>query len=227
LYARLLQAALGGGKRDKAAPPSDYQHPSNTPEVVHTALAIIEGYVTHAVPEGRIVMLGDSALDWLQGVVWGCKPPDTDVTQRFIRMASQSRKAEFIDELSEQLMSPSDHPKGVDASKEDMRDFLQQVESKRRRVVRLMQIAHVQAEEQWDSNIKWILRGFRRDASESIEDLERWQERRNDRNARNLQQGIASALLRLGGGYEDVEPDSLLILRRIYDAVLQVITLRS
>ena len=63
-----------------------------------------------------------------------------------------------------------------------MNDFLQRVETKRRRVVRLMQIAHVQAEEQWDSNIKWIMRGFRRHASETIEELEQWQENRNNVN---------------------------------------------
>ena len=63
-----------------------------------------------------------------------------------------------------------------------MNDFLQRVETKRRRVVRLMQIAHVQVEEQWDSNIKWIMRGFRRNASETIEELEQWQENRNNVN---------------------------------------------
>ena len=38
--------------------------------------------------------------------------------------------------------------------------FLDNVEVKRRRFDRLLQIAHVQAEEEWNSNIKWIMREF-------------------------------------------------------------------
>jgi len=57
--------------------------------------------------------------------------------------------------------------------------FLDNVEVKRRRFDRLLQIAHVQAEEEWNSNIKWIMRGCGRKPTETLPELEMWYENRS------------------------------------------------
>ena len=57
--------------------------------------------------------------------------------------------------------------------------------------------------------------------------LELWHARYNKAKARSMEQGISSALLRLGGAH-DVDEDNLhQILRRIHDALLIVIQVRS
>lgn len=85
----------------------------------------------------------------------------------------------------------------------------------------------MQAEEEWKSNIKWILRGSKRKPSESTQELELWHARYNKAKARSMEQGISSALLRLGGAH-DVDEDNLhQILRRIHDGLLIVIQVRS
>ena len=103
---KMLQAALGGGKQPKSPKEGGLQYPSNTPEVLQCAMSIMEGYCTHAVPEGRLVMMSDSAFEWLEGEVWCCQPPDPDVTQRFLRMASQYRRCEGFLALNIALVLP-------------------------------------------------------------------------------------------------------------------------
>jgi len=230
---QLLQAVLGNSKRSEnrardresnAAGSAPFE--SNTPEVIHGVMNVMEGYIANSDPEGSIIMESEGALDWLEQQVQQCQPPDPDLTRRYARMASRCRRSADTDRMqTERGQSPNIVDSlnlGQQSAIDEKQDFLNKVEVKRRRIVRLLQIAHVQAEEEWDSNIKWIVRGFGRKPSETPEQLELWHSQRNTNRARIVEEGISSALLRLGGG--NVDKDGLRqILRRIHSAVLQQI----
>ena len=225
---RLLQAALG---HDQSVPDGVAHTVFNTPEVINTVMSIMESYINFDQLQSSIVMLSEEALTWLGKVAAGCNPPDTDVTRRYSRLASRGRSSRSsptdVDESA--MESPLAHSPSIaliytisrdeECAKRENMMFNESIEEKRRRFDRLLQIAHVQAEEEWNSNIKWIMRGAGRKPSETIAELEMWYENRNKSQMETMEEGISSALLRLGGG--DVDKEGLrVILRRIHDAVL-------
>jgi hypothetical protein len=176
----LLQAALGVPSEE---PDGLAYAVNNTPEVIQTAMSIMESYVNFDEHQSSVVMLGAQALGWLGKVVTlTCNPPDTDVTARYSRLVSRGRRASPVDvddtmPLIETPGNGAPSSPNLNTSKEGLQHmgtmhlaqegstlenkmFLDNVEVKRRRFDRLLQIAHVQAEEEWNSNIKWIMREF-------------------------------------------------------------------
>ena len=176
----LLQAALGVPSEE---PDGLAYAVNNTPEVIQTAMSIMESYVNFDEHQSSVVMLGEQALGWLGKVVTlTCNPPDTDVTARYSRLVSRGRRASPVDvddtmPLIETPGNGAPSSPNLNTSKEGLQHmgtmhlaqegstlenkmFLDNVEVKRRRFDRLLQIAHVQAEEEWNSNIKWIMREF-------------------------------------------------------------------
>ena len=103
----------------------------------------------------------------------------------------------------------------------EKREFINTVETKRRHIARMLQIMRVQTEEHWDSNIDWILRGSGRKATNSAEELERWNDTRMNDRARGMEEGILSSLLRWVGPTEQIGTEDVrTILLRIYLCIL-------
>jgi hypothetical protein len=123
----------------------------------------------------------------------------------------------------EDLPRPPSPPQVQDTARAEHVTFQNIVEAKRRRIQNLLQIAHMQAEEQWDSNVKWIMHAGKRKASSSMNDLEKWHTNFQRVQARRMEQDISVALNRMGDA-EYLDNNALhLILRKIYDLVLQTI----
>jgi hypothetical protein len=244
----LLQATLGVPSEEPDGLAYAF-NVHNTPDVIQTAMSIMESYVNFDERQSSVVMLGEQALGWLGKVVTlTCHPPDIDVTARYSRLVSRGRRASpvDVDETMPLIVTPGNGDTSSpysDTSKQELQHmgtlhraqegatlenkmFLDNVEVKRRRFDRLLQIAHVQAEEEWNSNIKWIMRGCGRKPTETLPELEMWYENRSKSQMDSMEEGIASALLRLGGG--DVDKNELrTILRRIHDATLLQIQIKE
>ena len=91
----LLQAALGVPSEE---PDGLAYAVNNTPEVIQTAMSIMESYVNFDEHQSSVVMLGAQALGWLGKVVTlTYNPPDTDVTARYSRLVSRGRRASPVD----------------------------------------------------------------------------------------------------------------------------------
>ena len=143
---RLMQSALGRsgeGHRNESLH-IHYTADSITPAVIHSVMSIMEGYVATDAPEGGAVMESEASISWLEGAVRQCQPPDPEVTQRYIRIASRCRGRSQHATLEDLPPPPSPAPAGSEIAKDERREFLNSVEANRHRFSRLLQIAHVQ-----------------------------------------------------------------------------------
>ena len=143
---RLMQSALGrsGEGHLNESLHIHYTADSITPAVIHSVMSIMEGYVATGAPEGGAVMESEASISWLEGAVRQCQPPDPEVTQRYIRIASRCRGRSQHATLEDLPPPPSPAPAGSEIAKDERREFLNSVEANRHRFSRLLQIAHVQ-----------------------------------------------------------------------------------
>ena len=143
---RLMQSALGrsGEGHLNESLHIHYTADSITPAVIHSVMSIMEGYVATDAPEGGAVMESEASISWLEGAVRQCQPPDPEVTQRYIRIASRCRGRSQHATLEDLPPPPSPAPAGSEIAKDERREFLNSVEANRHRFSRLLQIAHVQ-----------------------------------------------------------------------------------